>query len=147
MNRATFLWLLDHSIPFNRYMITQLNERLGQFIGMMENERMLGIDTRIARVLAALFNPVLYPGTQRLLQSRRKNLVISPGSPSSGQSRDQGIGKAGLVRCEYGGIRVIDLDGLQHFGKMCNRPVQAAAPATPEWRTNWPSPNSGISAP
>lgn len=54
--------LLDHSIPFNRYMIEQLNERLGQFIGMMENERLLDIDTRIARVLAALFNPVLYPG-------------------------------------------------------------------------------------
>ena len=68
MNRSTFLWLMDHSIPFNRYLITQLNERLGQFIGMMENERMLDTDARIARCLAGLFNPVLYPGTNRLLQ-------------------------------------------------------------------------------
>ena len=118
MNRSTFLWLLDHSIPFNRYMITQLNERLGQFIGMMENERMLGIDTRIARVLAALFNPVLYPGTQRLLQISQEELGYLAGV--SRQRANQGIKaleEAGLVRCEYGGIHVIDLDGLQHFGE------------------------------
>jgi len=28
----TFHWLLDRSIPFNRFIIQQLNERLGQFI-------------------------------------------------------------------------------------------------------------------
>ena len=39
MNRSTFLWLMDHSIPFNRYLITQLNERLGQFIGMLTDSR------------------------------------------------------------------------------------------------------------
>lgn len=33
MNRNTFNWLLDHSIPFNRYMIAQLNERLGNSSG------------------------------------------------------------------------------------------------------------------
>jgi len=63
LNRSTFLWLMDHSIPFNRFLITQLNERLGQFIGMMENERLLDTDARLARNLAAMFNPVLYPGT------------------------------------------------------------------------------------
>ena len=118
MNRATFLWLLDHSIPFNRYMITQLNERLGQFIGMMENERMLGIDTRIARVLAALFNPVLYPGTQRLLQISQEELGYLAGvSRQRANQRIKALEEAGLVRCEYGGIHVIDLDGLQHFGE------------------------------
>ncbi|MBS4019447.1 MAG: Crp/Fnr family transcriptional regulator [Dechloromonas sp.] len=117
MNRATFLWLLDHSIPFNRYMIAQLNERLGQFIGMMENERMLDIDTRIARVLAALFNPVLYPGTNRLLQISQEELGYLAGV--SRQRANQGLKvleEAGLVRSEYGGINVIDLDGLRRFG-------------------------------
>ena len=117
MNRSTFLWLLDHSIPFNRYMIAQLNERLGQFIGMMENERMLDIDTRIARVLAALFNPVLYPGTNRLLQISQEELGYLAGV--SRQRANQGLKvleEAGLVRSEYGGINVIDLDGLRGFG-------------------------------
>ena len=117
MNRSTFLWLLDHSIPFNRYMIEQLNERLGQFIGMMENERLLDIDTRIARVLAALFNPVLYPGTNRLLQISQEELGYLAGV--SRQRANQGLKvleDAGLVRSEYGGINVLDLDGLRTFG-------------------------------
>ena len=117
MSRATFLWLLDHSIPFNRFMITQLNERLGQFIGMMENERLLNIDTRIARVLAALFNPVLYPGTNPLLQISQEELGYLAGV--SRQRANQGLKvleDAGLVRSEYGGIHVINLDGLRQFG-------------------------------
>lgn len=118
MNRSTFLWLLDHSIPFNRYLITQLNERLGQFIGMMENERLLDIDTRIARVLAGLFNPVLYPGTNRLLQISQEELGYLAGV--SRQRANQGLKvleDAGLVSSEYGGINVIDLDGLRQFGE------------------------------
>ena len=63
MNRSTFLWLMDHSIPFNRYLITQLNERLGQFIGMMENERML----ELARDLGFEFDQLqAEPDTLRL---------------------------------------------------------------------------------
>ena len=117
MNRSTFLWLMDHSIPFNRYLITQLNERLGQFIGMMENERLLDPDARIARCLAGLFNPVLYPGTNRLLQISQEELGYLAGV--SRQRANQGLKAledAGLVRSEYGGINVRNLDGLRHFG-------------------------------
>ena len=117
MNRSTFLWLMDHSIPFNRYLITQLNERLGQFIGMMENERLSDIDTRIARVLAAFFNPVLYPETNSLLQISQEEIGYLAGV--SRQRANQGLKvleEAGLVRSEYGGINVIDLDGLRSFG-------------------------------
>lgn len=117
MSRSTFLWLLDHSIPFNRYMIAQLNERLGQFIGMIENERMLDTDARIARGLAALFNPVLYPGTNRLLQISQEELGYLAGV--SRQRANQALKvleDAGLVRSEYGGINILDLDGLRTFG-------------------------------
>jgi len=118
MNRNTFLWLMDHSIPFNRYLIAQLNERLGQFIGMMENERMLDTDARIARGLVALFNPVLYPGTNRLLQISQEELGYLAGV--SRQRANQALKvleDAGLVRSEYGGINVLDLEGLRHFGE------------------------------
>ena len=117
MNRATYLWLMDHSIPFNRFLITQLNERLGQFIGMMENERLLDIDTRIARVLAALFNPVLYPGTNRLLQISQEELGYLAGvSRQRANQALRTLEDAGLVRNEYGGIDILDLDGLVRFG-------------------------------
>ena len=49
MSRSIFLWLLDHSIPFNRHMISQLDERLGLFVGMLEDGRMLDTGARIAR--------------------------------------------------------------------------------------------------
>jgi len=117
MSRSTFYWLMDHSIPFNRYLIAQINERLGQFIGMIENERMLDTDARIARGLAALFNPVLYPGTNRLLQISQEELGYLAGV--SRQRANQALKvleDAGLVRSEYGGINVLDLEGLRSFG-------------------------------
>lgn len=117
MNRSTFLWLMDHSIAFNRYLITHLNERLGQFIGLVENERMLDTDARIARGLASLFNPVLYPGTNRLLQISQEELGYLAGV--SRQRANQALKvleDAGLVRSEYGGINILDLEGLRHFG-------------------------------
>ena len=117
MSRSTFHWLMDHSIPFNRFLIMQINERLGQFIGMIENERMLDTDARIARGLAALFNPVLYPGTARLLHISQEEIGLLAGV--SRQRANQALKvleDAGLVRSEYGGIHVLDLDGLRRFG-------------------------------
>ena len=117
MNRSTFNWLMDHSIAFNRHLIIQINERLGQFIGMMENERLLDPDARIARCLAALFNPVLYPGTNRLLQISQEELGYLAGV--SRQRANQALKVLednGLLRSEYGGINILNIDGLQRFG-------------------------------
>ena len=117
MNRCTFEWLLDHSIHFNRYLLTQINARLGQFIGMIENERMLDTDARIARGLAALFNPVLYPDTNRLLQISQEELGYLAGvSRQRANQAMRVLEDAGLVRSEYGGINVLDLEGLRRFG-------------------------------
>ncbi|TNF57156.1 MAG: cyclic nucleotide-binding domain-containing protein, partial [Burkholderiales bacterium] len=49
----TFHWLLDHSIAFNRFVMNQLNERLGQFIAAREIDRINNPDLRVARNLAA----------------------------------------------------------------------------------------------
>ena len=37
MPKPTFDWLLDTDIAFNRFLLMQLNERLAQFIAMVEN--------------------------------------------------------------------------------------------------------------
>jgi CRP-like cAMP-binding protein len=118
MNRATYLWLMDHSIPFNRFLITQLNERLGQFIGMMENERLLDIDARLARNLAALFNPVLYPGTERELLISQEEIGFLAGL--SRQRVNQALKTlqdADLLRLEYGKVVILDVEGLRRFGE------------------------------
>ena len=60
MERATFLWLFENSVGFNRFLVRQLNERLGQFIAFVEYDRSLDAPGRLARSIAWLFNPVLY---------------------------------------------------------------------------------------
>lgn len=116
MPRTTFMWLLDSSIGFNRFLLVQLNERLGQFIAMVEHDRLLGPDARVARCLATMFNPYLYPGNGPLLQISQEELGYLAGLSRQrvNQSLKQ-LENAGLLRIEYGGITVLDLEGLKQF--------------------------------
>ena len=110
----TFHWLLDHSIGFNRFVMNQLNERLGQFIAAREIDRLTNPDIRVARSLAALFNPVLYPGVGELLQITQQELAYLVGL--SRQRVNQALAHLaaqGAIRIEYGGLRVLDLEALR----------------------------------
>ena len=49
MDQGTFFWLYENSVAFNRFLVTQLNERLGQFIGLVEYGRTLDVTARLAR--------------------------------------------------------------------------------------------------
>ena len=71
----SFHRLLEQSIGFNRFVMNQLNERLGQFIAAREIDRMTNPDIRVARSLAALFNPVLFPGVGEVLQITQQELA------------------------------------------------------------------------
>jgi CRP/FNR family cyclic AMP-dependent transcriptional regulator len=110
----TFHWLLDRSIPFNRFITQQLNERLGQFIAAREIDRMTNADARVARSLAALFHPVLYPGVGELLRITQQELGYLVGlSRQRVNEALNALQDRGLIRIEYGGVRVLDLDGLR----------------------------------
>src|SRR5690606_20972428 len=114
---VTFNWLLDNSIPFNRYLLHQLNERVAQFIGKAEYDRLLAPDARVARCLAELFNPLLYPGMGMRLAITQEEVGYL--ARVSRQRANQALGKleeAGLVRVEYGAVRVLDLEGLKEYG-------------------------------
>jgi CRP/FNR family cyclic AMP-dependent transcriptional regulator len=116
MPRDTFEWLLEHSLPFTRFLLMQLNERLSQFIGTVENDRMLDVDTRVARCLAAMFNSHLYPGLEKLVQISQEEIgYLSGASRQRANQALQLLEKEGLLRIDYGGIRVLDLEGLRHF--------------------------------
>jgi len=114
--RATFQWLLDTSIAFNRFLLVQLNERLGQFIATVEYERLLGPDARVARCIAQLFNPLLYPGSGRQLRISQSEVGYLTGlSRQRANQALQTLEASGLIRVEYGGITVADLDGLSRY--------------------------------
>jgi CRP-like cAMP-binding protein len=117
MPRAVFARLLDTSIAFNRFLLVQLNERLGQFIGLVEYGRLLEPDARVARSLAAMFNPHLYPGIGPDLAISQEEIGYLAGV--SRQRVNQALKvleRAGLLRVDYGGIRILDLPGLRNFG-------------------------------
>jgi CRP/FNR family transcriptional regulator, cyclic AMP receptor protein len=110
----TFHWLLDHSIGFNRFVMNQLNERLGQFIAAREIDRMNNPDIRVARSLAALFNPVLYPGVGQMLRITQQEMAYLVGlSRQRVNEALSALQAQGFIRIEYGGLRVLDLDALR----------------------------------
>ena len=110
----TFHWLLDHSIGFNRFVMEQLNERLGQFIAAREIDRMGNPDLRVARSLAALFNPVLYPGVGEILRITQQELGYLVGLSRQRVNESLSALEAqGTIRVEYGGLRVLDLQALR----------------------------------
>ncbi len=116
MPRATFDWLLENSLPFTRFLLMQLNERLSQFIGLVENDRLLDVDTRVARCLAAMFNAHLYPGVDTIVQISQEEIgYLSGASRQRANQALQLLEREGLLRLDYGGVRVLDLEGLRHF--------------------------------
>jgi CRP-like cAMP-binding protein len=111
---GTFEWLLDRSLPFNRHLMNQLNERLSQFIAAREIDRLTDPDTKVARSLGALFHPVLYPGVGEMLRITQQELGYLVGL--SRQRVNEALARLaarGWIRIEYGGVRVIDLAALQ----------------------------------
>ena len=113
----TFHWLLDRSIPFNRFIVQQLNERLGQFIAAREIDRLGDPDARVARSLAALFHPVLYPNVGSILRITQQELGYLVGlSRQRVNEALQRLDASGAIRVEYGGVRVLDLERLRGYG-------------------------------
>jgi CRP-like cAMP-binding protein len=117
MPRRTFDWLTDTSIAFNRFLLTQLNERLGQFIGLLEYERLLEPDARVARCLAELFNPHLYPGNAGELEISQEEIgYLSGVSRQRVNQALQVLARARLLEASYGRLRILDLGGLRRYG-------------------------------
>jgi CRP/FNR family cyclic AMP-dependent transcriptional regulator len=116
MPRATFNWLLDNSIPFNRFLLMQLNARLGLFISLVEFDRMLETDARVARCLASLFNPFLNPVLSSQLQISQEEIgyLCSTSRQRTNQAL-QVLEKAQLLKVDYGSITILDLEGLRRF--------------------------------
>jgi CRP-like cAMP-binding protein len=112
----TFHWLLDHSIGFNRFIMQQLNERLSQFIAAREIDRSSNPDLKVARSLAALFNPVLYPGVGQVLRITQQELAYLCGlSRQRVNEALRSLQAQGAIEVSYGGLRVRSLPGLRGY--------------------------------
>jgi CRP/FNR family transcriptional regulator, cyclic AMP receptor protein len=118
MSRAAFLWLFEHSVAFNRFLVRQINERLGQFIAVVEYDRTLEATERMARNIAWLFNPVLFPGGGSHLEISQEELGLLAGISRQATNKSlQVLEGKGLLRVERNGITVLDLGRLGHYGE------------------------------
>ena len=114
--RATFRWLLDTDIDFNHFIIDHLNARLGQFMAMTETDRMTDPVVRVARAIAGLYDPVIHPGLGPLLQVSQEELGELAGlTRQSANAALKALQTLGLVRKEYGGLLVINLEELRNL--------------------------------
>jgi CRP/FNR family cyclic AMP-dependent transcriptional regulator len=113
MNRATFLWLFENSVGFNRFLVRQFNERLGQFIALVEYDRTLNATARLARSIAWLFNPVLYPQGNNFLEISQEEIGMLSGisRPAANEALKTLEGR-GLIELTRMGLAVKDLHAL-----------------------------------
>lgn len=116
MPRATFMWLYENSTGFNRFLVRQLNERMGQFIATIEYDRILSPKARVARHISWLFNPVLYPDTRRRIEIGQEELALLAALSRPVVNRSlQALEAEGLLTVEHGGISVHNLAALNAY--------------------------------
>jgi CRP/FNR family transcriptional regulator, cyclic AMP receptor protein len=116
MDRGTFFWLFENSVGFNRFLVRQLNERVGQFIAMVEYGRTLDATARLARCIATLFNPILYPDLTRHLEITQEEIGAMSGiSRQKANQCLKTLESQGLLRLEYGGVTIINLERLRSY--------------------------------
>ena len=116
LNKATFLWLFENSTAFNRFLVRQFNERMGQFIATIEYDRILGPRARVARNLSWLFNPVLYPGTAGYIEINQEELGLLAGvsRPVANKSLQE-LEAEGLIKVGHEKITVLNLKALASY--------------------------------
>jgi CRP/FNR family transcriptional regulator, cyclic AMP receptor protein len=113
----TFDWLLDNSIGFNRFVMDQLNERLGQFIGALETDRLNSPEARVARSLASLFHPKLFPNVGQVLRITQLELASLAGLSRQRVNEALAVLQAnGWIQLVYGGVQVLDMAKLRNQG-------------------------------
>ena len=117
MPAATFFWLLRSSFDFNFFIITQLNERLGRYIGAFEHDRLDDPEAHVAHTIADMLHPQLYPNRSGRIEVSNEELGCIVGASRQRVNQAlQVLEKRGLIKIEYRAVTVLDAGGLRDFG-------------------------------
>ncbi|CAN7679706.1 Crp/Fnr family transcriptional regulator [Acidovorax sp. LjRoot117] len=112
--QSTFLWLLENNPAFSRFVIGQLNERLAHYMALVQISRLNDATGRLAYSLSELFNQELYPGACSRVQMSQEEVGRLSGLARGNTNQAlRELQEAGLLRVRYGGIEVLDIDGLR----------------------------------
>jgi CRP-like cAMP-binding protein len=117
MNRATFVWLCENSVGFNRFLVKQLNERLGQFIAITEHDRSFDAKARVARNLSWICNPVLSPRVGEIIEITQEEVGLLASVSRQVANRCLAeLADEGLIAVGPGTIRPLDVEALANYG-------------------------------
>ena len=79
---------------------------------------MRSFPTRRARSIASLFNPILYPDMTRHLEITQEEIgALSGISRQNANQCLKRLEKEGLLRLEYGGVTITELERLRQHGE------------------------------
>ena len=114
--RATFERLVSTSLPFNRFLLSHLNARLSLCVGLVEFDRLLGPQARVARCLASLFDPALYPRTGNCVDLNQEEIgLLSAVSRQRTNEALHQFERDGLLRVAFGSVTVLYLPALRGY--------------------------------
>jgi DNA-binding GntR family transcriptional regulator len=89
---------------------------MGQFIATIEHDRLHDPTARVARNIAWLFNPVLYPRLQDHIEITQEELALLAAVSRQIVSRAlKVLEEKKMLRAERGGLTVIDVDALATY--------------------------------
>jgi len=135
MPMKTFHWLFETSLPFNHFLVRQLNARLGQFVAVVESCRMQSTTAQVAVCVAELFNPTLCSAASDALRLSQEEIARLCGLSRQIANRAlHELQTAGFVRMQYGTIHVLDVEGLSAFGRGVERSQNTFRPDEPDAR-------------
>jgi CRP-like cAMP-binding protein len=134
MPTAVFHRLLDASLAFNRFVIDQLNARLGQFIERCMLDRLCDAGQRTAHCIAEFVDPALYPGGVDRIPLSQEELARLAGVSRQVVNRTlHDLAREGLLSVSYGGVTLLDRAALRRFGTAppaaAGRPRPAGTPS------------------
>lgn len=109
-----FMSILDKNISFNRYLIDQINERLGQLITMLESERTSNPEVRVSECLSLLYNKQLYPSTDVQLNISQEEIAQLCGlSRQHVNGALHSLEKRGWLKVNFGSVTIIEIGKLK----------------------------------
>lgn len=114
MPRHTFEWLYATSLHFNHFLLQQINERMHWFMESWAADRVLDADGQVLRALAGMFHPWLYPHGHPHVQISQEEVAALAGVSRPRCNRAlKHLEEVRLLKLEYGGLTVLDLDALR----------------------------------
>lgn len=109
----TFFQLRDRSLGFNHHLLDLMNARMSVLINTLEVDRLLPVELRVAKCIARLCREV-DDRTEIALELSQHELALICGLSRQRVNAALGaLAQMGLIRIEFGRLRILDLLHLQ----------------------------------